>query len=262
MPAGAAAAEAPLGILAGGSGLPIEIAEAVMGRGRGVHIVGLRGEAEPGISRFPHTWVEWGGVGAILTAFRAAGCRDIVIVGRVRRPNLTRIRPDLGFWRALPSVLSSLRGGDDAILRMVVGFFESHGLVVRGAHQAAPELIAPSGPIGTRQPGPAEREAIARRRSGIGRPRFVRFQPGRRGRRGRSHSRRGCRWNRRHVAPPRGLARCGAPTRSQRAADIRRRARQAAEGRPGAAHRPPGDRARNDQARGGGGAVRHRGGEW
>ena len=69
----APAGPAPLGILAGGSGLPLEIAEAVSRRGRGVHIVALRGEAEKAVERFPHTWVNWGGVGAMIAAFRGHG---------------------------------------------------------------------------------------------------------------------------------------------------------------------------------------------
>lgn len=151
---------APLGILAGGSGVPCEIAAAVLARGRAVHIVGLEGEAEPDIAEFPHTWVNWGGIGAMVRAFRDSGCREIVIVGRVRRPNLGAIRPDLGFWRSLPALLPFLRGGDDAILRLVVGFFERHGLTVIGAHEAAPELIAPAGVLGAHHPSPTDSAAI------------------------------------------------------------------------------------------------------
>jgi UDP-2,3-diacylglucosamine hydrolase len=154
-------AGAALGILAGGSGVPCEIAEAVQRRGRAVHIVALEGEAEPEVARFPHTWVNLGGIGAMLRAFKQNGCGEIVIVGRVKRPNLVSIRPDLGFWTNLPILLSLLRGGDDAILRVVVGFFERHGLTVVGAHDAAPELIAPAGVMGRHQPGPGDLASIA-----------------------------------------------------------------------------------------------------
>ncbi len=157
---GAAHDAAPLGILAGGSGVPCEIAAIVTGRGRGVHIVGLDGEAEPEIARFPHTWVNIGGIGAMIRAFQLHGCREIVIVGRVRRPNLLAIRPDFGFWRSLPVLLPFLRGGDDAILRMVVGFFERHGLGVVGVHEAAPELIAPVGVLGRHAPAAPQHRAI------------------------------------------------------------------------------------------------------
>lgn len=158
----AAAEAAPLGILAGGSGVPSEIAAAVTARGRGVHIVGIVGEAEREIENFPHTWVNLGGIGAMIRAFHINGCRDIVIIGRVRRPNLASMRPDVGFWKSLPVLLRLLRGGDDAILRLVVGFFERHGLQVVGAHEAAPELIAPAGVLGRHSPGGAERAAMRR----------------------------------------------------------------------------------------------------
>ncbi len=152
---------APLGILAGGSGVPCEIAAAVVARGRGVHIVGLEGEAEAQIAGYPHTWVNWGGIGAMIRAFQDNGCREIVIVGRVRRPNLLAIRPDFGFWTSLPSLLPFLRGGDDAILRLVVGFFERRGLKVIGVHEAAPELIASAGVLGQHRPSAAHTSAIA-----------------------------------------------------------------------------------------------------
>ena len=152
----------PLGILAGGSGVPCEIAAAVTARGGRVHIVGIVGEAEPDIASYPHTLVNLGGIGAMLQAFKSHGCREIVIIGRVRRPNLLSIRPDLGFWANLPALLPLLRGGDDAILRLVVGFFERHGLKVVGAHEAAPELIAPSGVLGRHAPSLEHRRAILR----------------------------------------------------------------------------------------------------
>ncbi len=158
----AGAEAAPLGILAGGSGVPSEIAAAVAARGRGVHIVGIAGEAERDIDRYPHTWVNLGGIGAMIRAFRDNGCREIVIIGRVRRPNLASIRPDLGFWTSLPVLLRLLRGGDDAILRLVVRFFERHGLKVVGAHEAAPELIAPAGVLGSNTPDASDQAAICR----------------------------------------------------------------------------------------------------
>ncbi len=152
---------APLGILAGGSGVPCEIAEAVTQRGRSVHIVGLEGEAETDIARFPHTWVNWGKFGAMVRAFRSNGCREIVIVGRVRRPNLMGVRADLGFWTSLPQLLPIIRGGDDTILRLVIRLFERHGLTVVGAQDAAPELLAPAGQLGAVAAAPADMSAIS-----------------------------------------------------------------------------------------------------
>ncbi|MGE8943526.1 lipid-A-disaccharide synthase [Leptospira interrogans] len=131
----------PLGILAGNGHLPLELADEVKARGRAVHIVGLEGSAGPEIARHPHTWVNIGRVGAMLRAFRAADCRDIVILGGVTRPDLKAVRLDVGFFLNLPAILGLMRGGDDSVLRRVVRFFEGQGFRVIGAQDVAPSLL-------------------------------------------------------------------------------------------------------------------------
>lgn len=142
----------PLGILAGNGGLPLEVADEVRRTGRPVHIVAIAGAAEPGIEAHPHTWVDLGQIGGMLRAFREAGCQDLVILGGVRRPNLLKLRPDLGFFRNLPVILSLMAGGDDSVLRRVVSFFERHGFRVVGAHNVAPALVAEEGVLGGAEP--------------------------------------------------------------------------------------------------------------
>lgn len=138
----------PLGILAGGGSLPVDIAARIVAAGRQVHIIGIDGEAERTIAAFPHEFVNWGRIGRLLASFRQAGCRELVIVGSVSRPDLAKIRPDLGVLRNLPTILSLIRaGGDDSLLRKVVRFFEAQGFTVRGIFDVAPELLASVGPL-------------------------------------------------------------------------------------------------------------------
>ncbi len=147
--ADSAAPEAgPLGILAGNGHLPLEVANEVSARGRAVHIVGLQGSATPEIERHPHTWVNLGRVGAMLRAFRSAGCQEIVILGGVRRPDLKTLRVDTGFFVNLPAILGLMRGGDDSVLRRVVRFFEGQGFRVIGAQDVAPSLLMGSAVLG------------------------------------------------------------------------------------------------------------------
>jgi lipid-A-disaccharide synthase len=155
-------ARSALGILAGGGTLPIEVAEAVARDGRPVHIVGIEGEADAGIARFPHTWVNWGGIGGMVAALRNNGCAEMVIVGRVRRPNLMGLRPDLGFVVSFPNLLRFLWGGDDSVLRRVVRFFEAKGFRVVGVEDVAPHLLAPLGPLGSVVPDASQTASIAR----------------------------------------------------------------------------------------------------
>jgi DUF1009 family protein len=137
-----------IGILAGGGRLPLMIAESMTARGEAVHIVGIMGEADPGIARFPHTWVNWGEIGRMVATLRGQG-GGLVIAGGVRRPDLWKVRPDAGFFRSLPQITALLAaGGDDAVLTRVVRFFELKGLRVLGAHEVAPDLLASAGNIG------------------------------------------------------------------------------------------------------------------
>ena len=151
-----------IAILAGGGLLPVAIARSVVARGGTVHLVALGDGHDTGIADFPVTRVPWGKVGALIEALRRNG-DAIVIAGKVSRPDLTRITPDFGFFRAIPDVLSMLRGGDDAILTRVVRFFERKGFIVKGVGDVAPELIAPE----RRELAARARLAVERARPGL-----------------------------------------------------------------------------------------------
>lgn len=143
-----AGTHAPLGILAGGGGLPEQIARSAIASGRSVHIVAIEGEAASAITLFPHTWVNWGSIGRMSTSLRSAGVRDLIIVGSVTRPDLRNVRPDFGLVRALPTIFRLMGGGDDHVLRNVVRFFEAQGFQVRGIADVAPELLVATGALG------------------------------------------------------------------------------------------------------------------
>lgn len=146
------AGEGPLAIIAGSGALPCTVAEAASRAGRNVHILGIRGEADPGIARFPHTWLKWGEVGRLFATLEGQGCRDLVIIGAVTRPDLANVRFDLGAIRNLPFILSLGIGGDDRILSNVVRFLEGKGYRVCGAGEVAPELLAGEGSLAAKTP--------------------------------------------------------------------------------------------------------------
>ncbi|MEO1693843.1 MAG: UDP-2,3-diacylglucosamine diphosphatase LpxI [Pseudomonadota bacterium] len=136
-----------LGILAGSGSLPLEVADAVQRRGERVQIIGLRGVASDAIQSFPHGWTGLGQVGRMLRLMRAADCDRLLILGGLRRPNVWQLRPDLGFFRHIGTIATIMRGGDDAVLRRVIGFFERQGLTVVGVADVAPEVVASAGQI-------------------------------------------------------------------------------------------------------------------
>lgn len=148
-----------IGILAGGGKLPNEIANSIKIRGGNAEVVAIKSEADADIARLDPTYVEWGQVGAIVRAFKRAHCAEIVIVGSVSRPDLGAIKPDLGFFSALLTIIKLVRaGGDDAVLRGVIAYFEKRGLSVVSPASVAPELVISKGPLGDQTLTPAQHD--------------------------------------------------------------------------------------------------------
>ncbi len=152
--------EGPLGIIAGRGPLPCVVAEAAQARGLSLHIVAIRGEASDAIERFPHTWIKLGEVGKLFGALESNGCRDLVIIGGVDRPDLANVKFDFGAIKNLPFILSLGKGGDDHVLSRIVSFLESKGYRVHGAEDVAPDLLASKGILGRKAPSARDRADI------------------------------------------------------------------------------------------------------
>lgn len=152
-----------LGILAGGGRVPEEIAAAAVARGWPVHVVGIDGEVDGTFPGVAVTRVNWGQIGRMLRTFRENRCTHLVIVGRVSRPDMTKLKPDFGLVRAIPSILRIMAsGGDDGVLRGVIRFFEGNGLTVLGPADVAPEMAVALGPLGSRSPSAGDEADIAK----------------------------------------------------------------------------------------------------
>jgi hypothetical protein len=152
--------DGPLGIIAGQGLLPCALAEAVAAHDIPLHIVAIRGEATEEIERFPHTWIKWGQIGKLFGALEKSGCRELVIIGGVNRPDFGNVRPDFGAIKALPFLLGLGKGGDDSVLSRIVRFFEEKGYRVHGAGDVAPELLASEGTLGTKTPSAEDKSDI------------------------------------------------------------------------------------------------------
>jgi len=162
---------APLGLIAGLGDLPVAIAENAVSTGQGVHVLRLRGFEEPRLAAYPGSVVGLGEVGAVIARLKAAGCRDLVFAGNVRRPNFADLRLDLRGAALLPRVISQARHGDDALLRVLVDEFERHGFNVIGSEEAHAALLAPAGLIAGAPLSEADRsdlEVAARVAAAIG----------------------------------------------------------------------------------------------
>jgi DUF1009 family protein len=144
-----------IAILAGAGRLPLEIAREVQRTGSVPRIVAIQGIADADYSGYDVTPVALGQISRMLEALRRDGTQDMVIAGHVRRPDLMRLRIDLGFIMNLPTILGLMRGGDDNVMRRIAAFFERHGLRVRGTGEVAPGLLAREG-VMTGDPRPED----------------------------------------------------------------------------------------------------------
>ena len=143
----------PLGILAGGGRLPGQIAAAAKAAGRPVFIVGLEGFADPAVlAPWPHEVIRILAAGRILAALREHGCKDLVLVGPVRRPSLLDLRPDAEGARILARIGRAAFAGDDGLLAAVVRIFAEEGFRVLGAHEILNEALGPAGLLSRRAP--------------------------------------------------------------------------------------------------------------
>lgn len=152
-----------LAIVAGGGVFPDLLAKAVVAKGTKVFAVRLDGHAEPqtlqgyeGISAKPEK------MGFVFEALRVRGIKDIVLIGKMRRPAVLSLRPDATTLRLLPKILLALCfRGDDALLRAVRAALEGEGFALRGAYEFMGETLAKSGPMGCHEPAPSALEDIA-----------------------------------------------------------------------------------------------------
>ena len=152
---------AGLSIIAGGGDLPIAVARAAEASGRPLHIFAISGAASYAVEAYPHSWINFGHIGKILSVSRAKNCRDLVIAGAVRRPRLRDLRLDFGALVNLPSLLGWTVGGDNSVLAGIIGFFESKGFTVIGAHEIAPDLLAGKKIFTKRKPNKTDKADIA-----------------------------------------------------------------------------------------------------
>ena len=152
--------QTPLGILAGNGSLPLYIAERTIKSGRDVFILGINATADPKIENYPHTWLKWGEVDKLFKTLKKQNVEQLLFIGGVSRPDFKDIHFDFGMIRNLPFVFSLTMGGDDSVLTNIVGFVESKGVSIVGAHEIAPELTADRGVLTKKSPSKVDRKDI------------------------------------------------------------------------------------------------------
>ena len=142
----------PLGIVAGGGPLPRRLVDLCQSSGRKAFVVAIEGYAEPAtVVGVDHLWVRLGQSAKAVEALKNFGARELVMVGPVKRPSITDLRPDRMTFKFLAKIgFNSL--GDDGLLAAVVKALEAEGFVLRGIDEFLGELLAEEGSFGSLAP--------------------------------------------------------------------------------------------------------------
>ncbi|MEP1208365.1 MAG: UDP-2,3-diacylglucosamine diphosphatase LpxI [Rhizobiaceae bacterium] len=165
----------PLAIIAGNGRLPLQIAERLVARSgqsgqsgqsprspMPVFIVGIRGEADPEIEKYPHEWCDWEQIGRIFKVIKQRGISNIVLAGGViGRPEIKLRKLDWGAIKTLPGLLAALLGGDNQILSGVITAIEKRGFTVCNLAEILPEMTVKPGSNTTTSPKAAQKKQMA-----------------------------------------------------------------------------------------------------
>lgn len=145
----------PLGIIAGAGELPRMLMRACVEMGRPYYVIALQDFADEATAQEAgelHTVVRIGAIGKALDLLRAHGAFELVLAGKVTRPKISSVRPDLKGAKLLARIGTHLLSGDNELLSSIVEFLEEEGFRVCGADDVMRDLLAPEGMIGSIYP--------------------------------------------------------------------------------------------------------------
>jgi len=149
-----------LGILAGGGELPRLLIQACREAGRDVFVIAFKGQCDPQTTEaVDHAWVRLGASGTSIALLKNNGVEELVMAGRISRPSVTALMPDVRTVRFLAG--GFFNKGDDGLLRGIIKTLEEdEGFRFVGVHNVMPELLTPEGPIGSIAPTEADTQDI------------------------------------------------------------------------------------------------------
>ena len=142
-----------LGILAGKGALPRQIAVHCDAKQLPYFILALEESLDPSVVEGrEHAVISIGAIGQGLEQLKQAGVKEVVLAGHVKRPSLRSVKIDDTAKKILKKLGMKILGGDDALLRALIGFLEEEGFAVLAPHDILGGLTLPAGSITEKQP--------------------------------------------------------------------------------------------------------------
>ncbi|MHB2209934.1 LpxI family protein [Methylobacterium sp. CM6257] len=157
--------EGALVLIAGAGRLPELVAESLRRARRPFRLIALRGFTGRALRASADATVDLLDLAATLKLLRRWGPAVVVPAGGVARPSPAAILNAGAALRNREALRIIAGGGDDRLLRAALALVEEEGHRILGVHEAAPDLLCPEGPLGSRVP---DAEAAASIRTGRG----------------------------------------------------------------------------------------------
>jgi DUF1009 family protein len=148
--------------MAGAGDLPRLLAEKCRADGQDYLVVQFPGVPLDWAEDHPVEAVQFEKFGHIFKTLRAHGCTRVAFAGAMARPRLNPTRFDRKFLSVAPTLLSALKGGDDAALRAISKVLEDEGFTVIAAHSVLGSLIVEAGILTKARPSDEDKADAAR----------------------------------------------------------------------------------------------------
>jgi DUF1009 family protein len=143
-----------LGIIAGGGEAPKRLIRACRELSRPFHVIAIHGQTDEDIGNdnVPVTWLAMGAAGALRDLAVEKGVKDFVLLGRVRRPALSEIKPDAFLMQKLGRLAPHFLAGDDGLLKAIAKEFDAEGFRIVAPQEVFSELLTPAGQLSRATP--------------------------------------------------------------------------------------------------------------
>jgi len=149
-----------LGIIAGAGDLPAQLVSTCLHKNITPHIVAIKGHAHPDlVGEHSHFWSGLGSVGKVIKFFKDNDVRDLVMIGSVKRPSLTELKPDLKTIKIISKIGLKMLG-DDGLLSALKQELMHEGFNVHGIQDFCENLLLQAGPLGKVTPLDDDIESI------------------------------------------------------------------------------------------------------
>lgn len=152
-----------LGILAGKGALPAQLANHCEAQRIPYFMIAFEESLDPDvIAGRDHEVISLGQIGRGIATLKAQDVTDVVMAGHIKRPSLRKLHLDAQAKALLKKLGMNLLGGDDALLRALMHFFEEQGLTVLAAHEILGGLTVSAGVLTKASPDSHDAESIAK----------------------------------------------------------------------------------------------------